>query len=68
MGITKRYRGPGFPRGEEHPKTRLTEGDIRSIRERARGGDTYREIALSHGVAIGTIAKIISRENWGHVE
>ena len=64
-------------RGEELPQARLTEGDVRIIRElieervrlhKEARALTNKRIAEKFGVHIRTIDRINSGETWGHVE
>lgn len=56
------------PKGETHPQARLTEADVLDIRNRfAQGGITKASLAVEFGVGRMQIARIISRERWGHV-
>lgn len=52
-------------RGERCPTGKLTESDVRAIREMRRGGALHREIAARFGVARNTISVILSGTNWG---
>jgi hypothetical protein len=56
-------------RGEHRPQHKLTEGQIREIRQRyvARTG-TYRGMAKEYGVQACYIWKIVKRTAWRHVE
>ena len=53
--------------GEAHGRAILTESDVRRIRAVA-GTVTNRFLAKQYGVNPVTIAKVIRRENWRHVE
>lgn len=53
--------------GEAHGRAILTEQDVRYIR-RIAGTVTNRSLAKRYGVNPVTIAKVIRRENWKHVE
>ena len=46
---------------------RLTEDDVRTIRERWSAGELQRVIASDYGVSRPTISRIVSREGWAHV-
>ena len=55
-------------RGERHPATRLTETDIRTIRQEHNRGVRYRELADMYGVARVTIGQIVRRDRWGWLD
>lgn len=52
--------------GESHGTSKLTENEVRRIRELA-GVTSQRAIARMFGVNQGTISDIVRRESWGHV-
>lgn len=55
--------------GEHNPQAKLTEADVVEIRRLYATGNYYHhEIAPMFGVTGGTIAKIVNRQLWGHVE
>lgn len=58
----------GKPRGESHSQTPLTEQDVRRIRRRYRNGDSLRRIADDFPVSHVTIANIVHRRTWAHLE
>jgi len=64
-------------RGEELPQSRLTDDDVRTIRElidqrsellRQARELSNRKIAEKFGVHFRTIDRIATGETWGHVE
>jgi hypothetical protein len=56
-------------RGEENPKAKLTEKDVRSIRRRYQRGDiTMRELAAIYGVTFAPIQLILAGKTWRHVQ
>ena len=56
-------------RGEAHGSARLTEADVRAIRELyAAGGITQREIAKRFGIHQIHVSQIVTRKNWKHVQ
>lgn len=58
-----------LPRGERNKSAKLTEDDIRTIRELyANGGGLQRELGQIFGVSETTINAIIHRKSWAHVE
>lgn len=52
-------------RGEGHGKTKLSDSDIRAIRQDGRGP---RALAAAYGVHRATIGSILARRTWGHVQ
>ena len=55
------------PRGENNWRAKLTESDVRTIRELAASGMFQTHIAARFGVTQGTIWNIIRRRTWRHV-
>jgi len=53
--------------GESHPNSKLTEDDVRKIRERRSNGDTLKEIADDYPVSVSAINLIDKGENWSDV-
>lgn len=61
-----RQRGP---KGERHPKAKVTEAVVRSIRrDFAAGGVSKSELARRYKLANRTAHAIISGETWAHIE
>lgn len=64
-------RGRCFePKGEEHPGSKLTDRDVKWIRENyVKGSMTHGVNALSvmFGVARGTIRFVVQGKTWGHL-
>lgn len=65
-----RRNEPGltYSPGESNPNARLTETDVREIRQRAKGDITYRELAADYDVSHRTIGEVVRRESWPHVD
>lgn len=56
---------PPTPRfGEQHPRSKLKEADVRIIRAST---DTGRKLAAAFGVSNSTIYDILARKYWKHV-
>ena len=56
-------------KGERHHKSKLTEQDVRDIRdEYAKGVLTQRMIGETYGVSDAQISHIVSRKGWAHVK
>ena len=54
------------PRGENHSRSKLTEGNVREIRSRTVAG--VRAMALEFGVSPRAIRKVLSGESWAHIQ
>lgn len=55
------------PRGERHGRARLSESDVRAIREGVAHGAAKGEVADRFGVTVSTVKSIASRRTWRHV-
>lgn len=53
--------------GEQHHKARLTEVDVRAIREQRANGRICREIAADFGVTREAVQSIVDRRSWKHI-
>lgn len=58
---------PPHPRGELHHKSKLTEQNIREIRDSAAAGEPHRLIAERYGVSVSTVDRVVQRKTWTHV-
>ena len=57
-----------IPRGIDSGQARLTETDVREIRERYQhGGISYRQLGTVYDVHFAHIGKIVRREVWSHI-
>lgn len=54
-------------KGSDHPNSRLTEADVRSIRRRYVNGESAGVIAKDTGMKLATIYGITSGRTWQHV-
>jgi len=52
--------------GEKHPRSKLTEAQVREIRS-AEGKATATELAERFGVTVQNIIQILKRRTWKHV-
>ena len=52
------------PKGEQHGRAVLTEGDVADIRRLRRAGHTYLNIAYLMGVSKATVADIVKGRTW----
>jgi hypothetical protein len=55
------------PKGEAHPGARLTEADVRRIRDRAKAGVRKTALAREYGVSQPHISYICSGRFWSHL-
>jgi hypothetical protein len=56
------------PRGTSRSNSKLTDSDVRKIRELSARGVLQKAIASKYGVARVVIQKAISRKTWSHVQ
>ena len=55
-------------RGESHPDAKLTEEDVRTIRQwYANGGVLQREIGDRYGISQANVSAILLRKTWEHI-
>lgn len=54
--------------GENNAGSKLTERDVREIRQRSANGEYYRDIAKDYNVTHSNIDAIIKRKSWKHIE
>ena len=55
------------PSGENNPNTKLTEDDVRAIRQRAAAGEMKIILAAEYGLHRMTVSKIVRRVTWTHI-
>jgi hypothetical protein len=46
---------------------RITETDVRTIRQKVREGESQRELAIDYRVTLANISMIVNRKTWKHV-
>lgn len=56
-----------LPRGENHPRAKLTEDHVRAIRQSHAGGLSPVRIAAEYGVTDRAVHLVVSRRTWKHV-
>jgi DNA-binding MarR family transcriptional regulator len=57
-----------LPRGEKHPRSKLTNEQVQAIRATyAIGKSTLAQLAEAYGVVLSTIHKIVSGQKWQHL-
>ena len=62
-----RAKGGGV-KGEKHYSCKLTEKQVKEIREKySQGGTTQQKLAKEYGVAHSLISYIINRRRWTHI-
>ena len=60
--------GRRFGKGEEHPNSKLTESDVKEIRQLYQGGGvTYRNLSEYYGVDHTLIYQVVRRKRWTHI-
>ena len=57
-----------YERGEGHHAAKLTESDIRMIRNQKKSGLSYSKLSRMHGLAVGHLFRIVTRKAWRHVK
>lgn len=63
----QRERG-NAPLGERHGTSKLTENQVREIRDRyASGSYTYTKLAEMYGITFQSVGRIVTRKGWTHV-
>lgn len=56
------------PRGENTITAKLTESDVRQIRELSKAGKSQRDIGRQFGVTGPNISHIVRRKSWAHIK
>ena len=56
-----------LPRGELCPTSKLTNADVRKIRDGHRAGRSIRSLAIEYRVDWDTVKKIVTRISWKHL-
>jgi len=52
--------------GERNGKSKLTEAEVVTIRERHAAGETRRALALEYGLAVSSVGRIVTGQKWPH--
>jgi hypothetical protein len=63
-----RMRPGSRPRGEAHASAKLTEQQVRQIRQRRQDGETLAALGRTFGVTYDAIGRIVRRQTWAHVQ
>lgn len=58
----------GDSRGERNGHAKLTEDQVRVIRQRVKAGETQTALAAEYGVHLITVSQLVRRLTWRHVE
>ena len=61
-------RNPPNQQGAKNPNAKLTEDDVRTIRQRIADGASHATLAAEYGVSKTTISFIRNRKLWAHVD
>ncbi len=62
----KRRHGT-YHEGEKHGNAKLTETDVREIRDQVAAGMSQRELTQHYGIHVSNISHIVRRVTWAHV-
>jgi hypothetical protein len=65
--LSEDFRATRAARGEKHSQARLTEADVRAIREIAASGVPHRQIADDFRVSQSHVSLVVRRTLWRHV-
>jgi hypothetical protein len=63
-----RLRGRTPPKGEENPNARLTEGDVRAIRRKAKAGVPQVQLQAEYCLSRASVNRIVRGLAWVHVQ
>ena len=55
------------PLGEAHGMSKLTEGDVLTIRELSAAGYAQEAIARKFGIGHSTVSDVVNRKSWKHI-
>jgi len=53
--------------GSRNPKAKLSDGDVKVIREKRSAGWRVKDLAIAYGVCKSSIERICNRQGWSHV-
>lgn len=54
-------------RGEKHPLSRVTESQVKNIREACANGEPQLSVGNRYGISQTQVARIVDRKRWSHV-
>jgi HNH endonuclease len=66
--FNRTQRRPPNQRGEKHSQARLTESEVRHIRDRLKAGETQADLGREYGVTHKMIWRIDKNLAWTHVQ
>ena len=52
--------------GEKNGRSKLTEVEVVTIRERHAAGETRKALALEYGLAVSSVGRIVTGQKWPH--
>lgn len=55
-------------RGEDNRNAKLTDSNVRAIREARKGGESLRSVARRMGIAFSNVRRVEIGETWSHVQ
>jgi hypothetical protein len=58
---------PTYNRGARNPSARLTDEDVREMRQRHTAGASGRQLASAYGMSTSQVGRILRRESWRHI-
>lgn len=64
----RRLHPERYPSGEKHHSTKLTEQDIRDIRQRHAHGEMQAALAREYGISRASLNNIVLRKTWKHID
>ena len=53
--------------GEHNGRSKLTQAQVITIRERHAAGETRKALALEYGLAVSSVGRIVTGQKWPHV-
>lgn len=59
---------PGLAQGSRNGQSKLTDDDVRTIRNLRTGGLTLKTIGDRFGISQGAVCLVVARKTWAHVE
>lgn len=57
----------GIQAGERHPRAKLTESDVRAIRDAVRNGRSVASLAREYGMSQSTLSRVWRGLRWSHI-
>lgn len=61
-------RTASLPRGEKHYQAKLTEHDVRDIRDKFANHVSLKEICTQYTMSSRTIRSVLRKKSWAHVD